>query len=68
MAVGSTLLGGVLGFWAALIAYFFLDVSILKAFAIYATTGFVTSVAIILFALLAREEDEASESAVGVTN
>lgn len=69
MAVVAALLGGIVGFWTALVAFLLLDMSFLQALIVYASAGFMTSSAIIIYALVAPSEGNTRSNAaqVGVT-
>ena len=69
MAVVAALLGGIVGFWTALVAFLLLDMSFLQALIVYASAGFMTSSAIIIYTLVAPSEENTRSNAaqVGVT-
>ena len=67
MAVVSTLVGGVFGFWSALIAFLVLDLSLTHALLVYMGVGLLTCVITILFVLVARTRDKPLTTAVSIT-
>ena len=67
MAVVSALMGGVFGFWSALIAFLVLDLSLTHAFLVYMAVGLATCVASILFVLFAKNRDKPLTAAISAT-
>ena len=67
MAVVSTLVGGVFGFWSALIAFLVLDLSLTHALLVYMAVGLVTCAITIMFVLVARTRDKPLPAAIGAT-
>lgn len=67
MAIISSVFGGIIGFWSALVAFVFFDVTVAQIVMIYVATGLMTTTALILYATTCRKAESHAHTPVGAT-